>query len=130
MRKQIGWSLGPLSLAQALLVTALVTGGAEARTSRTVKIGDTVTFELAGNPSTGYRWNLKEPKSTGLDAVRVKAVGYKSTASGGRVVVGAPAPFLFQITCVKAGSAQLFFEYVGPTGTVSNKMHEIWVRCD
>jgi predicted secreted protein len=111
---------------------AIAFGGnvVDARSSRSVKVGKAFALELEGNPSTGYRWRLNESKSTGLDAVRVEPMGYRSKPGGGKVVVGAPALFVFRITCVKAGSAQLFFDYVGPTGTLSDRMDEARVRCE
>jgi len=128
--KRTDRSIGPLSLVLTFLMATIVVATAETRTRQTVKVGNTVAFELKGNPSTGYRWRLNEPKSAGLDVVRVKSIGYQSKTSGDRVVVGAPAPFEFHITCAKSGSAHLLFEYVGPTGVLSDKKHETWVRCD
>ncbi|MBK8458624.1 MAG: protease inhibitor I42 family protein [Phyllobacteriaceae bacterium] len=94
---------------------------------RTVKTGNSWEFELEGNPSTGYTWRLDEAASSGLNLVEVAALGYRENTTG---LLGAPAQFVFRLTCRSPGEAHLVFLYVGPTGKRSDKTHETWVRCD
>ncbi|MGE0737486.1 MAG: protease inhibitor I42 family protein [Alphaproteobacteria bacterium] len=116
----------------AVATAAIVLGSSvvDARTERTVRVGNAFDFQLDGNPSTGYRWQLNKVTSSGLDIVRVESLGYQSKPSAGKVVVGQPAPFVFRIACVKAGFAHLIFDYVPPSGQAANKSHETWVRCE
>jgi predicted secreted protein len=100
-----------------------------ASTSRNLRLGNSWEFLLEGNPSTGYRWELNQSQSTGLDLVKIESLGYVS-AKAKPGLVGAPAPFAFRITCIKAGSAHLMFGYVPPTRKSSSQQHEAWVRCD
>jgi len=112
----------------ALMVLA-ASAPADARTTRNLRLGAPFEFLLEGNPSTGYKWVLNTSTSTGLDVVKVESLGYGTGDSKpGRV--GARAPFKFRLTCLKAGFANLFFDYVGPTGQRSRESHETWVHCE
>lgn len=90
-------------------------------------LGSSWEVEIEGNPSTGYRWLLDEARSTGLASVEVKALGYRDSATD---LLGAPALYVFRLTCLAPGEAHLVFAYVGPTGEPSDKLHETRVRCD
>jgi inhibitor of cysteine peptidase len=107
----------------------LADNGVCAPAPRKERLGNSWEFELQGNPSTGYRWQLNTAASSNLLVVKVESLGYRSE-SRKPGMVGTPAPFVFRFTCVKAGSAQLIFDYVGPTGKHSGTPHEAWVRCD
>lgn len=89
-------------------------------------LGVSRDVEIEGNPSTGYSWTLDEAASTGLAGLEIESLGYRANTTG---LVGAPAPFVFRVTCRAPGEAHLVFAYVGPTGARSDKTHEAWLRC-
>ena len=97
-------------------------------TAHKLRIGESQVFQFRGNPSTGYRWMLDRPSSSGLALVKLESLGYAS-APHKPGLVGAPAPFRFRVTCLKAGAAHLNFDYVGPTGRNSDKQQDVSVRC-
>jgi inhibitor of cysteine peptidase len=103
---------------------------ADAKTQRTLRLGNSWEFQFEGNPSTGYTWQLDAAASTGLDLIELKSLGYTGDRKKRPGMVGAPAPFKFRVTCIKPGYADLWFQYVGPTGKRSPERHEVWVRCD
>jgi inhibitor of cysteine peptidase len=113
-----------------LVLLAVAGSPADAKTQRNLRIGNSWELQFEGNPSTGYTWQLDVAASNGLDLIKLESLGYASSRKKRPVVVGAPAPFLFRITCLKPGSADLWFDYVGPTGKRSSKKHEVWVRCE
>lgn len=115
------WAMRTLILTAVAFAT-----GAAAEPSR--KTGDSWEYELPGNPSTGYQWELGPAESEGLEAVKVEAIGYKP-AEGNANIVGAPAQFAFRITCVAAGSAHLYFKYVAPDKTTVGAVRENWINC-
>ena len=121
-------TLASLTFAVAILAVANVTADARS-TSRNLRLGNSWEFLLEGNPSTGYRWQLNQSQSSGLGLLKIESLGYMSAQSKPGMV-GAPAPFAFRITCIKAGSARLIFDYVPPARKGSNEQHEAWVRCD
>jgi len=116
------------ALAALCLIVVMGCTPADAKTQRNLRLGNSWEFQFEGNPSTGYNWQLDAAASDGLDLVKLESLGY---ASGKKRpgMVGTPAPFKFRITCIKPGSADLWFEYVGPTGKRARR-HEVWVRCD
>jgi predicted secreted protein len=117
----------------ALCVVALAAAStpAGAASGKSLKVGSSSQLQFGGNPSTGYRWKLDRGASTGLGLVKVQSLGYGggSGKRDGHVVVGAPAPFAFRVTCIKPGNANLRFTYVGPTGKRS-KQETVTVRCN
>ncbi|WP_158008070.1 protease inhibitor I42 family protein [Methyloceanibacter superfactus] len=115
-------------IALGLIVTASMP--ADAKTQRNLRLGNSWEFQFEGNPSTGYTWQLDAAASTGLDLIELKSLGYTDGRKKRPGMVGAPAPFKFRITCTKPGYADLWFQYVGPTGKRSPERHEVWVRCD
>jgi len=122
-----------VQFAAALGIVALAIGGpADAASGKNLKVGSSSQLQFGGNPSTGYRWSLDRGASTGLGLVSVQSLGYGDGSNKnkeGHVVVGAPAPFAFRVTCVKQGTANLRFVYVGPTGKRS-KQEGVSVRCN
>ncbi|HEX2842453.1 protease inhibitor I42 family protein [Hyphomicrobium sp.] len=75
-----------------------------------VSVGDSVTLQLDGNPSTGYSWVLVgTPKIVAVDLL-----GYakRELAPGERPVLGAPQKMQVLVTGVTPGSASLVFHYV------------------
>ncbi|HUS96987.1 MAG TPA: protease inhibitor I42 family protein [Hyphomicrobiaceae bacterium] len=117
------------TLAALCLIVAMACTPADAKTQRNLRLGNYWEFQFEGNPSTGYTWQLDAAASDGLDLIKLESLGYESgTKRSG--MVGRPAPFKFRITCIKPGSADLWFKYVGPTGKRSSNRHEVWVRCE
>lgn len=119
--------------AAALIALGLIVAAstpADAKTERKLRLGNSWEFQFEGNPSTGYTWQLDATASTGLDLIELKSLGYTGDRKTRPGMVGVPAPFKFRITCVKPGYADLWFQYVGPTGKRSPDRHEVWVRCD
>lgn len=120
--------LGATLTLSAMVFTMLaMTAPSEAGAKRTLRLGNSMEFQLEGNPSTGYTWQLNQENSEGLDLVEVIALGYGESESD---LVGAPAPYVFRITCIAAGFAHLVFDYIGPTGKRSRESHETWVHCE
>lgn len=116
-----------------LLAMAALTGSPSDAAERKLRLGNAFDFNLEGNPSTGYVWILNTSASSGLDAVKVDSRGYQGATKrkrGNGVVVGAPAPFVFRITCIKVGFAHLVFDYITPVRKRSGTSHETWVHCE
>lgn len=101
----------------------------EAKTERNLRLGNSWEFQFEGNPSTGYTWKLDTAESSGLDLIKLESLGYVSDRKKQPGMVGTPAPFKFRVTCLAPGHADLWFDYVGPTGRPSRR-HEVWIRCD
>ena len=76
-------------------------------------VGESVTLELQGNPSTGYTWQLMEDKSSGLDLVEWIDLGW-SKAEDGSSKVGAPQVLSVDVTPVRVGNAKLVYGYHRP----------------
>lgn len=114
-------------VAATIALTALgSTAGQSMAAQKAIRVGNSYEFELEGNPSTGYRWSFNGSKSSGLEAVKVDDLGYDNPASRR---LGAPAPYWFRLTCLKAGPAELVFDYVAPDRHTIGKSHVHWVRC-
>ena len=63
----------PLSaLAVLVLIVVLTEIGASAPAARNERLGNSWEFELQGNPSTGYHWELNAAASSNLDVVKVE----------------------------------------------------------
>jgi predicted secreted protein len=100
----------------------------ESAVAENKRIGNSYEFEMEGNPSTGYKWKLNAQASTGLDVVKVEALGYGKAKSR---KVGAPAIFIFRITCIGSGFARLQFDYVSPgSNRKVARSHTHDLRCE
>ena len=113
----------------ALLSAFIALAGAsagEAAATKTIRTGNSYDVQFMGNPSTGYIWTYNEPKSDNPGVMQVEPLGYGAPQSR---KLGAPAPYLFRLTCLKPGFAQLWFAYLGPTGQMGEE-HEHWARCE
>lgn len=123
--------LAQVLTALCLVALAIGSGSANATPENDISVGSPWEFQLEGNPGTGYTWQLDGAASAGLEFIELKSLGYASSRKKERpVVVGAPAPFVLRLTCVKPGHADLWFVYVGPTGKRSAKRHEVRVHCE
>ena len=113
----------------ALLAAAIAASGlsvANAAATKKVRTGNSYDVQFMGNPSTGYIWTYNEPKSDNPGVMQVESMGYGAPQSK---KLGAPAPYLFRLTCLKPGFAQLWFSYVSPSRQISEE-HEHWARCE
>lgn len=119
-------SLVRLVAATIALTTFGSTAGQSMAAQKAIRVGNSYEFQLEGNPSTGYSWFFNGSKSSGLDVVKIDDLGYGTPAS---LRLGAPAPYRFRLTCLKAGPAELVFDYVAPDRNTIGKSHVHWVRC-
>ncbi len=72
-----------------------------------LKVGETITVVLAGNPTTGYSW-----QTDGLDTA-VLTTGEPAYESDSELM-GAGGSFAFTITAVASGETQLRLVYLRP----------------
>jgi inhibitor of cysteine peptidase len=100
-----------LPLMTALLLTACntqtITGDMSGQTIN-VKAGDSFIVKLAGNPTTGYSWQL-----TDYDKNIVELNGdpdYKSDSS----LIGSGGMYTYHFTAVNSGTVVLKFDYLRP----------------
>ncbi|MBI5157485.1 MAG: protease inhibitor I42 family protein [Acidimicrobiia bacterium] len=72
-----------------------------------VQVGETITVDLSGNPTTGYAWQVE-----GLDAAVMTATepAFESDSE----LMGAGGTFTFTFTAVAAGETQLRLVYLRP----------------
>jgi hypothetical protein len=79
-----------------------------------ITVGDTVTLQLDGNPSTGYSWVLQDAPREYFAFVSVDVLGYAKPAlkPGERPVLGAAQKFQVLVTGIDAGHANLVFNYL------------------
>jgi inhibitor of cysteine peptidase len=80
----------------------------------TLKVGDTLSVELASNPSTGYSWQVAQ-----LDPKVLQPVGEPefNLPSGKTPVPGAPGTQTFNFKAVAKGQSPLMLVYVRPWET-------------
>ena len=71
----------------------------------TIKIGESITHELDGNPTTGYTWQYKAEKP---EIVKITEEIVSENKDG---MVGTPSKFKYKIEGVKIGSTQILFTY-------------------
>jgi inhibitor of cysteine peptidase len=79
--------------------------------SYTVGVGDTITVELEGNPTTGYAW---ASDLSAEDAALLTLVGGEPAYAGeetGSDVVGAGGTYTFTFTADSAGQLELKLKY-------------------
>jgi inhibitor of cysteine peptidase len=76
----------------------------------TVKVGDTVTVEVIGNPTTGYQWSAD---LTAEDAALLKAAGEPEYVADkvAEGMVGSGGTYRFTFTAVAKGEAQISLIY-------------------
>ena len=78
--------------------------------SSTSSRGEIKRIRLAGNPTTGYSWELKSQNN---DCVKVVNSDYEQDKTDTKVV-GAGGNFYFDVQAVKSGETELVFNYVRP----------------
>ncbi|MCP9756693.1 hypothetical protein EGI26_16120 [Lacihabitans sp. CCS-44] len=72
---------------------------------KTIKIGQSITHELEGNPTTGYTWQYKAENP---EIVKISEEIVSENKEG---MVGTPSKFKYRIEGVSAGSTQIIFTY-------------------
>lgn len=77
----------------------------------TVRVGETVTVSLDGNPTTGYTWNLAEPMKDNAPVLVTLSYGRVPDADEENPCCGAPCPTIVKMTGVHAGAASFTLEY-------------------
>jgi inhibitor of cysteine peptidase len=71
----------------------------------TIKIGESITHELDGNPTTGYTWQYKAENP---EIVKISEEIVSENKDG---MAGTPSKFKYKIEGVKRGSTQILFTY-------------------
>lgn len=95
----------------ATCAVAQETAPSEAPELITVRVGETVTVSLNGNPTTGYTWNLAEPMKEDAPVLVTMAYGPVPDEDEENPCCGAPCPTLVKMTGVHAGAASFTLEY-------------------
>ena len=119
----------------ALCLVALATGSgpADAKSGKSSSGRQLLGVPVRRQP---FDWVPVEARRRRLEGARsrqgpiARLWGGSSKKKEGHVVVGAPAPFAFRVTCVKPGNANRRFTYVGPTGKSSSKREGVSVHCN
>ena len=89
----------------------------------TMKVGETLTVELPGNPTTGFQWVTDEYVGTAV----LEQVGTPAFTANSDLM-GAPGVFSVTFTATAAGSQPLTFLYEGPAdGTSPDGIYMTWV---
>ena len=70
-----------------------------------IKVGESITHELEGNPTTGYTWQYKTEKP---EIVKIAEEIVSENKDG---MVGTPSKFKYKIEGANAGSTQIIFTY-------------------
>lgn len=85
----------------------------------TLRVGETSTISLEGNPTTGYTWNLAEPQKENAPVLVTLSYGRVPDEDEENPCCGAPCPTIVKMTGVHAGAASFTLEYkrVWETGT-------------
>lgn len=132
-RRQVNVLQGRMMKATALAAMAMAAlatthpSQAEETADTVQAVGETTEFHFDGKPSTGYGWFLDPDASTGLDIAQVEALGYGAPYTK---LLGADAPFRFRISCLKAGYADLLFNYRSPDGMTVAATRSRQARCE
>lgn len=71
-------------------------------------VGDEITISLAGNPTTGYTWNVLQPQNADVVAFDDRAYEAESDA------IGAPGTEELEFEAVAAGEATIELGYFRP----------------
>ena len=88
------------------------------------KVGDTVVFELPGNPTAGYQWVTDAPTGP-VVLEQVGTPGFTASSD----LIGAPGVFRVTFKATAAGSQPLVFLYEGPSdGSPPDGIYMTWVN--
>jgi inhibitor of cysteine peptidase len=92
----------------------------------TMKVGETLTVQLPGNPTTGYQWVTDEY----VGAAVLEQVG-TPTFTANSELMGAPGVFSVTFKATAPGSQPLTFLYEGPAdGTSPDGIYMTWVTVE
>jgi copper homeostasis protein (lipoprotein) len=103
---------GAGAVSTAAMVTDLATGW-----PLSLRVGQQLTARLSANPSTGYRWALRSGSDGGIVAVQ----GAATFEQGGAPAPGSPGVEVFHLKAVKAGKADVTFDYKRPSDTAPSR---------
>lgn len=76
-----------------------------------IRVGETSTISLEGNPTTGYTWNLAEPLKENAPVLVTMSYGSVPDEDEENPCCGAPCPTIVKMTGVHAGAASFTLEY-------------------
>ncbi len=82
--------------------------------SYTVKVGDTITVNLEGNPTTGYTWESDMAEGEGTLLVLLGGEPLYTQTETASEVVGGGGTFTFNFQAVDAGQVELKLKYWRP----------------
>lgn len=77
----------------------------------TLRVGETVTVSLEGNPTTGFTWNLVEALRENAPVLVTMSYGRVPDEDEENPCCGAPCPTRVKMTGVHAGAASFTLEY-------------------
>jgi len=89
----------------------IVLTAADSGRTVTVRRGESITLRLAGNPTTGYRWQLRLPLGPALEQQGDSAY-VPDPAPGG--IVGSGGTEVWKFKGIRAGRLTLVLEYRRP----------------
>lgn len=98
-------------LLTASCAVAQETAPTEAPELISVRVGETVSVTLEGNPTTGYTWNLAEPMKANAPVLVTMSYGRVPDADEENPCCGSPCPTIVKMTGVHAGAASVTLEY-------------------
>ena len=118
------------SVAAAVALTLGTTFALAQSEPQKVNVNDSITVELDGNSTTGYRWELDDGASESGDLVKVEDVGYvkRELKPGERPLMGAPSKYQFRVTGLEAGTVKLVFTYVKGKDTPPAKTQDVTIE--
>ena len=109
------------------LTMASVALPAAAAEPQKVAVNESITIELDGNSTTGYRWESEDGASENGGLVKIEDLGYvkRELKPGERPLFGAPSKYQFRVTGLEAGTVKLVFQYVKGNETAPGKTQEV-----
>lgn len=116
-----------LWLAFGFLAWVSATAAQAADQTFQIAVGQQATLELAGNPSTGYRWAIDANASSNLSILHIKDRGLSRNA-GGKNLLGAPGIHRWDMQAASSGSARMIFVYRRPWETTVARRHQVAVE--
>lgn len=118
------------SVAAAVALTLGTTIALAQSEPQKVNVNDSITVELDGNSTTGYRWELDDGASESGDLVKVEDLGYvkRELKPGERPLMGAPSKYQFRVTGLEAGTVKLVFTYVKGRDTPPAKTQDVAIE--
>jgi predicted secreted protein len=118
------------SVAAAVALTLGATVALAQSEPQKVNVNDSITVELDGNSTTGYRWELDDGASESGDLVKIEDLGYvkRELKPGERPLMGAPSKYQFRVTGLEAGTVKLVFTYVKGRDTPPAKTQDVTIE--